>query len=169
MAPESSSTVLPSDSTNPSVPECIIHHRWEGSKYARVDRNFTQWTEKLKDALILNGIYSHVFDTIAIRPNIDTEPQAHANWGLNDQLTIIFMKSALDDAEHCDLITNKGMACTTMTPSPKSFVAVTGADGKMWYVDPSQLEEPPAPETAAIAKVNISLSESPLDYSTEYW
>ncbi|KAG5717402.1 hypothetical protein E4T56_gene7678 [Termitomyces sp. T112] len=110
MAPESSSTILPSDSTNPSVPERVIRHRWEGFKYARADGNFTQWTEKLKDALILNGIYSHVFDTIAIRPNIDTEPRAHANWGLNDRLAITFMKSALDDTEHHDLITNKGAA-----------------------------------------------------------
>ncbi|KAG5349542.1 hypothetical protein C0989_003257 [Termitomyces sp. Mn162] len=77
MAPESSSTVLPSDSTNPSVPERIICHSGQ---------------TKLKDALILNGIYSHVFDTIAIRPNIDTEPRAHANWGSNDWLAITFMK-----------------------------------------------------------------------------
>ncbi|KAG6882522.1 hypothetical protein C0993_010211 [Termitomyces sp. T159_Od127] len=110
MAPVSSSTVLPTDSTNPSIPEHIIRHRWEGSKYARADGDFTQWTEKLKDALILNGIYSHVFDTIAVHPDVDTEPRAHANWGLNDRLAITFMKSALDNAEHRNLITDKGAA-----------------------------------------------------------
>lgn len=106
MAPVSPSSVLPTDASNPSVPERIIRHRWEGPKYARADGNFTQWTDKLKDALILNGIYAYVFDTISPRPGADLEPRAHANWGLNDRLAI----SALDDAEHRDLITDQGAA-----------------------------------------------------------
>lgn len=110
MAPISSSSILPTDATNPSIPERIIRHRWEGSKYTRADGNFLQWTEKLKDSLILNGIYSYVFDDVAVRPSIDTEPRAYANWGLNDRLAITFIKSALDDAEHRDLVTDNGAA-----------------------------------------------------------
>lgn len=110
MAPVSPSSAWPTDAANPSVPERIIRHRWEGPKYSRAEGNFTQWTEKLKDALILNRIYSHVFNTVPPRPDIDTEPRAHANWGLNDRLAITFIKSALDNAKHRDLITDQGAA-----------------------------------------------------------
>ncbi|KAG6898486.1 hypothetical protein C0993_006530, partial [Termitomyces sp. T159_Od127] len=88
----------------------IIRHRWEGEKYNHASGNFTQWSEWLKDALILNGIYAHVFDTITPRPSVDIEPRAYANWGLNDRLAITFIKTALDDMEHCDLMTDKGAA-----------------------------------------------------------
>ena len=100
-------SVLSSASSNPSVPERVIRHKWEGTKYSHADGNFSQWTEKLKDALILNGLYGQVFDTSEC-PKATLEPCAHANWGLNDRLAITFIKTALDDAEHRDLVMDRG-------------------------------------------------------------
>ncbi|KAG5715322.1 hypothetical protein E4T56_gene14577 [Termitomyces sp. T112] len=91
------SPALTSDSSAPSVPERVIHHKWDGTKYSRADGNFTQWSEKLKDAMILNGIYAYVFDPILPCPSSDAEPRAHANWNLNDRLAITFLRSALDE------------------------------------------------------------------------
>ena len=47
---------------------------------------------------------------------------------------------------------------TSMTTNTtKSFVAVTGLDGKLWYVDPSKLGQLPPPlEMAAFAGVTSS-------------
>ncbi|KAH0586910.1 hypothetical protein H2248_005746 [Termitomyces sp. 'cryptogamus'] len=97
-----------SNSSAPSVMECVICHKWDGAKYSRADGNFTQWSEKLKDAMILNGIYAYVFDPFLSCPNSNTEPHAHANWNLNDCLAITFLRSALEDIEHCDLVMDKG-------------------------------------------------------------
>lgn len=109
MAPVmSSSMALPSDASNPSIPERVIRHQWEGTKYKRADGNFSHWTDTLKDALILNGLYAYVFESTIVRPDAEVEPRAHVNWGLNDRLAITFIKSALDDGEHRDLVTDKG-------------------------------------------------------------
>lgn len=62
----------------------------------------------------------------------------------------------------------KQKTTTTSTQSPKSFVAITGLDGKLWYVDPLQLGQLPAPtETAAITEITSSLSAT--THSTECW
>ncbi|KNZ78861.1 hypothetical protein J132_09544 [Termitomyces sp. J132] len=108
MSPVLPSANLLSDSSNPSVPERIIRHKWDGAKYSCADGNFTQWTEKLEDTMILNGIYAYIFSPILPCPSRDTEPRAYANWSMNDCLAITFMKSALDDVKHRDLVTNKG-------------------------------------------------------------
>lgn len=110
MAPISTSSILATDATSPSVPKHIIRHRWEGSKYTCADGNFTLWTKKLKDMLILNRIYSHVFNEITTHLSLDIEPHTYANWALNNHLAITFIKSALDDTKHHDLLTNKGAA-----------------------------------------------------------
>ncbi|KAG5735409.1 hypothetical protein E4T56_gene11117 [Termitomyces sp. T112] len=102
------SPALASNSSAPSVMECVICHKWDGAKYSRADGNFTQWSEKLKDAMILNGIYAYVFDPFLSCPNSNTKPHAHANWNLNDCLAITFLRSALEDIEHCDLVMDKG-------------------------------------------------------------
>ncbi|KAG6864392.1 hypothetical protein C0993_008934 [Termitomyces sp. T159_Od127] len=61
-------------------------------------------------------------------------------------------------------------AATTTTTSSKTFIAVTGMDEKMWYVDPSQLGQLPVPtKTATIVQIDVSTSESPLDHNMEYW
>lgn len=69
-----------------------------------------QWSEQLNNALILNGIYGHVFDTITPCPSLNLKPCVHANWGLNNQLAITFIKLDFDDSEHCDLVTDRGVA-----------------------------------------------------------
>lgn len=57
---------------------------------------------------------------------------------------------------------------TTAAPA-KSFVAVTGLDGKLWYVDPSQLGQLSPPlETAAFARV-VNFPGQISDYSTKCW
>ncbi|KAG6867635.1 hypothetical protein C0995_004728, partial [Termitomyces sp. Mi166 len=91
MDPVTASVISSSDASMPSISERIIRHKWEGTKYSRADGNFHQWTEKLKDALILNGIYAYVFKPILSCPNATIEPRAHANWQLNDRLAITFM------------------------------------------------------------------------------
>lgn len=56
----------------------------------------------------------------------------------------------------------------TATSPPKSYIAVTGLDRKMWYIDPSQLEQLPVPtKTAAVAEIAIFSSDLPLNHSTE--
>ncbi|KAG5732659.1 hypothetical protein E4T56_gene16773 [Termitomyces sp. T112] len=103
------SPALASDSSAPSVMECVIRHKCNGAKYSCADGNFTQWSEKLKDAMILNGIYAYVFDPFLSCPNSNTKPHAHANWNLNDCLAITFLRSALEDIEHRDLVMDKSV------------------------------------------------------------
>ncbi|KAG6859986.1 hypothetical protein C0995_000821 [Termitomyces sp. Mi166 len=143
MAPISLSSTLSTDASNPSISEHVICHRWEGPKYAQADGNFTQWTKKLKDALILNGIYAHVFDIISPRPDPSIEPRMCANWGLNDRLAITFIKSALDDAEHRDLITDQVM----QQPSARK-----GEDNQQTYLDIIMALEQPVARTASHSK-----------------
>ncbi|KAG5726350.1 hypothetical protein E4T56_gene19658 [Termitomyces sp. T112] len=108
MAPVTSSTSLPFDTSAPSIPEHVIHHKWEGPKYSQAKGNFHQWWEKLKDFLILNGIYAYIFDSTKPCPDIAIEPHAHMNWKQNDQLAITFIKSALVNDKHRNLVTGKG-------------------------------------------------------------
>ncbi|KAG6898092.1 hypothetical protein C0993_007091, partial [Termitomyces sp. T159_Od127] len=102
------SSTISTNTTNSSISEQIICHQWEGVKYRRADGNFSQWTDSLKDALILNSLYVYVFDTTILRPDFKAEPHAYSNWGPNDHLAITFIKSALDDTEHRVLVIDKG-------------------------------------------------------------
>ncbi|KAG6888511.1 hypothetical protein C0992_008366 [Termitomyces sp. T32_za158] len=110
MAPITISIPLSSNASAPSIPERVIHDKWEGPKYSHAKGNFHQWQEKLKGFLILNGIYAYVFESTEPCPDIIIEPHAHANWRQNDWLAITFIKSALIDDEHRDLVTDKGAA-----------------------------------------------------------
>ncbi|KAG6860206.1 hypothetical protein C0995_014263 [Termitomyces sp. Mi166 len=100
--------ILPSDLSNPSIPKRVIHHKWDGTRYSQTNGNFTQWTEKLKDAMILNGICAYIFDPILPCPEKETEPHTYANWNPNNCLTITFIKTAIDNVKHHDLIAEKG-------------------------------------------------------------
>ncbi|KAG6805026.1 hypothetical protein H0H92_001085, partial [Tricholoma furcatifolium] len=56
--------------------------------------------------------------------------------------------------------------------TPKTYVAVTGHDGKLWYVDQTQLSQPsePVAESTAFAGISIANAMDPTHgYSTEYW
>ncbi|KAG6876347.1 hypothetical protein C0993_003850 [Termitomyces sp. T159_Od127] len=56
------------------------------------------------------------------------------------------------------------------TTSAKSFVAITGLDGKLWYIDPTQLGQLPSPpETTSFANIATSCEEPHFNQSTEYW
>ncbi|KAG6887800.1 hypothetical protein C0995_012660 [Termitomyces sp. Mi166 len=195
----SSSTILSSDSSSPSIPEHVIH-KWDGTKYNHANGNFTQWTEKLKDAIILNGIYAYVFNPVLLCSSIDMELQAHANWNLNDCLAITFIRAfdivtTMAQVQHAARIAihkGGGMAGKSVTDAQaaqraskkkpdtsstnssiqaKSFVAVTGLDGKLWYVDSSSLGQLPAPsEMAAFASMAMGQTPYPApDHSTKCW
>lgn len=106
----SSAQMLSSDASNPSVSERIIRHRWNAPKFSHANGNFSQWTKHLKDALILNGIYSYVFSPAIPCPDAASEPHAHANWSMNDRLAITFIKSVLEEVELRDLLVTNGAA-----------------------------------------------------------
>ncbi|KAG6861186.1 hypothetical protein C0995_002993 [Termitomyces sp. Mi166 len=225
-------SVLSSDSSNPSVPERIICHRWEGTKYSSANGNFSQWTEKLKDTLILNGLlYSPQqkhSDTPCDPTNIcllmenaqniinaktksvqamalsvkgggkhcDTDLPGHNHgpgatccencfslkcpcWGHTKPFCIQkgggMAGKSIAESQEAKRAQRKKADMQKGTPdkpttSAKSFVAITGLDGKLWYVDLTQLGQLPfPPETASFANVATSYEEPHLNQSTEYW
>lgn len=72
------------------------------------------------------------------------------------------------EAQEAQRASKRSSPQATATPA-KSFVAITGLDGKLWYVNPSQLGQLPSPpETAAFARVANPPGQIS-DYSTECW
>ncbi|KAG6806915.1 hypothetical protein H0H92_009579, partial [Tricholoma furcatifolium] len=106
MAPSESPATVPlsTNTVNPSIVERAIKIQWVGTRFTQGTSDFLQWSRLLEDALCLNNLDNYVFEPTVSRPDPALEPRTHANWTRNNKIALTFLRSAIAETEHRELL-----------------------------------------------------------------
>lgn len=93
-------TTLDTDAAQPAVRLLTHITPYTGVLLDKDLSNWIPWSNAMYKSMVLSGLLSYTKDTsLARRPDVTTQPRAHANWNENDERACGFIYGALSDNE----------------------------------------------------------------------